>query len=258
MLTILSPSPSKSGIKTTHGDIFQVALERNPTAEDFSSTSVPPSSTESSSKRRRIVLLHACNTLGSWGGGIALAFKEQFPEQYEVYREHCLSHANDRIGSSLGRGAEQIQDRGIGRGRGRGRGRGWGRGRGRGDRGRGRGSGQSDRNHGTQDSSLVGTCLLIPPTTTSDISDTNPSVYIGCLFTSRAYGRNRDSPEDILAATRQALMDLMRQTNDQSEEWELHACRFNSGKFGVPWERTAAIIEELGIEMTVYVPPEEA
>lgn len=31
--------------------------------------------------------------------------------------------------------------------------------------------------------------------------------------------------------------------------------RFNSGKFGVPWEDTEAILEELGVEMVVYSPP---
>jgi hypothetical protein len=33
----------------------------------------------------------------------------------------------------------------------------------------------------------------------------------------------------------------------------LHS-RFNSGKFGVPWEDTEAILEELEVEMVVYNP----
>ena len=34
----------------------------------------------------------------------------------------------------------------------------------------------------------------------------------------------------------------------------LSSSRFNSGKFGVPWEDTEAILEELGVEMVVYSP----
>ncbi|KAJ3550882.1 hypothetical protein NMY22_g150 [Coprinellus aureogranulatus] len=86
---------------------------------------------------------------------------------------------------------------------------------------------------------LVGTCLLLPA----------EKYTIACLFTSRNYGRNKDKPDQILAATKTTLGDLVRQN---TEGKELHACRFNSGKFGVPWERTASIVEELGVTMTVY------
>jgi ADP-ribose 1''-phosphate phosphatase len=34
----------------------------------------------------------------------------------------------------------------------------------------------------------------------------------------------------------------------------LHACRFNSGKFAVPWEDTEAILKDLGVQMTIYSP----
>ncbi|KAF2010205.1 hypothetical protein BU24DRAFT_428218 [Aaosphaeria arxii CBS 175.79] len=36
------------------------------------------------------VLIHACNTQGSWGAGIAAAFRIKYPEAYKVYRSHCL------------------------------------------------------------------------------------------------------------------------------------------------------------------------
>jgi len=41
------------------------------------------------------ILLHACNCIGSWGGGIALAFKQKFPSAYETYRKHCSAHSDD-------------------------------------------------------------------------------------------------------------------------------------------------------------------
>jgi len=33
--------------------------------------------------------------MGSWGGGIALAFKQKFPSAYETYHKHCLSYSDD-------------------------------------------------------------------------------------------------------------------------------------------------------------------
>ena len=98
------------------------------------------------------ILVQACNTKGSWGAGIALAFRERFPEQFEQYAQHCKEKKD----------------------------------------------------------TLVGTCLLLQAENHS----------IACLFTSRNYGRNKDSPDQILAATKTALQDLVRQNTKGKE---LHA-----------------------------------
>ncbi|KAF2249306.1 hypothetical protein BU26DRAFT_519424 [Trematosphaeria pertusa] len=37
------------------------------------------------------VLIHACNTQGSWGAGIAAAFRTKYPQAYKAYRNHCLA-----------------------------------------------------------------------------------------------------------------------------------------------------------------------
>jgi len=129
------------------------------------------------------ILVHACNTLGSWGAGIAAVFKEKYPSQFELYKTHCKEHGQ----------------------------------------------------------ALIGTCLLIP----------GDKYNIACLFTSRAYGKRKDKPDEILAATRTAVQDLMKQNPGKKP---LHACRFNSGKFGVPWEHTEVILNEVGVEMVVYSP----
>ncbi|KAF2279061.1 uncharacterized protein EI97DRAFT_226615 [Westerdykella ornata] len=42
------------------------------------------------------VLIHACNAQGSWGSGIALAFRNSYPSAYQVYRSHCLTRHNPR------------------------------------------------------------------------------------------------------------------------------------------------------------------
>lgn len=57
---------------------------------------------------------------------------------------------------------------------------------------------------------LVGTCLLIK----SEEHD------IACLFTSRAYGKKKDTQDEILEATKSAIIDLLAQNTDKKE---LHA-----------------------------------
>jgi len=93
------------------------------------------------------ILVHSCNTVGSWGAGIALAFKERYPAEFEIYRSICKEQGAD----------------------------------------------------------LIGTCLLIPGT----------KHHIACLFTSKAYGRRKDGKSEILAATKTAVEDLVRQNRDK-------------------------------------------
>ncbi|KAJ7598745.1 hypothetical protein C8J56DRAFT_1157847 [Mycena floridula] len=89
----------------------------------------------------------------------------------------------------------------------------------------------------------AGTCLLI----------SGEQHDIACLFTSRGYGRSKDSPDEILQATRTAIRDLLSQNSSGKE---MHACRFNSGKFAVPWPETEQVLVEEEVNMTVYEPPE--
>ncbi|TFK40733.1 ADP-ribose 1''-phosphate phosphatase [Crucibulum laeve] len=131
------------------------------------------------------ILVHSCNTLGSWGAGIALTFRETYPAQFEEYEAHCKSYGTE----------------------------------------------------------LIGTCMSIP----------GEKHDIACLFTSKAYGRRKDKPEEILDATKEAIQDLMKQNQTGKA---LHACRFNSGKFAVAWTDTEAILKDLGVEMVVYEPVE--
>ncbi|KAJ7918793.1 hypothetical protein B0H13DRAFT_2268953 [Mycena leptocephala] len=131
------------------------------------------------------ILIHACNTRGSWGAGIATAFQERYPGAFAKYKNTCKKHGE----------------------------------------------------------ALLGTCLLIRGETHD----------VACLFTSKDYGRRVDSPADILAATKLSVADLLKQNVDPVKE--MHACRFNSEKFGVPWEETEKVLVELDAEMTVYERP---
>lgn len=99
-----------------------------------------------------VILVHACNTLGAWGGGIATTFKAKYPSHFEFYKAYCEEHGQ----------------------------------------------------------ALVGTCLLIP----GNRHD------IACMFTSRAYGKRKDKPKEILAATRTAVQDLIKQNTNKKP---LHA-----------------------------------
>jgi ADP-ribose 1''-phosphate phosphatase len=94
----------------------------------------------------------------------------------------------------------------------------------------------------------TGTCLLIPPCE----SDAGPKHWIACLFTSAAYGKKKDAPEEILRNTETAVRDLLVQVQLARGRDEMIAglrmCRINSGRFGVEWERTEAVLRGMKIE----------
>lgn len=48
-----------------------------------------------------VLLAHACNCYGVWGGGIAAAFRTKFPSTYQLYHDYCKERS-DRPDSMLG------------------------------------------------------------------------------------------------------------------------------------------------------------
>ena len=148
----------------------------------------------------RALLVHACNAVGSWGGGVALAFRGRYPGAFGAYRAHCARSTPDR---------------------------------------------------------LAGTALLIPPQRQTGQRrrrrQQQQQHYIGCLFTSRRYGRARDPPDAILRATGPAMRHLMRLVAEEEARSgvgiaEVRMCRVNSGLFAVPWESSRRAIEELELD----------
>jgi ADP-ribose 1''-phosphate phosphatase len=130
------------------------------------------------------LLVHACNCVGSWNAGIALAFQNKYPAHYAIYQAHCKSRTPN---------------------------------------------------------SLLSTCLLIPPQPGS-----GPNHWIGCLFTSRKYGRGKDSKDDILDSTDSALQDMLEQLEDLKKKPKgVWMCKINSGSFKVPWSQTKKLIKAL-------------
>jgi|ERR1700677_4174250 len=127
------------------------------------------------------IIIHACNTKGMWGSGIAKEFAKRYPRSYACYTEVCKN----------------------------------------------------------QGPALIGTCLLIP----------GGDYTIGCLFTSKNYGQFVDSPDKILAATRTAIADLIKQNTNNLP---MHICKINSGLFRVPWSDTKKILKEFDKDFVVY------
>ena len=48
------------------------------------------------------IIIHACNSQGMWGSGIAAAFSKLYPQSYEWYRGFCREW-NERRGTACGR-----------------------------------------------------------------------------------------------------------------------------------------------------------
>lgn len=106
-----------------------------------------------------------------------------------------------------------------------------------------------------------GTASIWPPLA-PDYRGGKKKHYIICLFTSQGVGRQVDSPDLIVNSTHAALKDLKAQIDKYElttgEKFPpLFCCRFNSGLFGVPWERTRKLLDDSGLEVTVVYPPDE-
>ena len=134
------------------------------------------------------VLVHACNSRGVWGAGIAYQFKKRFPEAYRMYSHWCKVHHYN----------------------------------------------------------VVGKCLVVA----------DHGCVIGNLITSHGYGIYKDNEDKILTATYKSICDLLQQLPVYKV---IVSPKINSGLFGVPWERTEALIKEAivhsghDIEWRVYV-----
>lgn len=181
------------------------------------------------------LLIHACNCQASWAAGIAKAFKQNCPEAFPKYAAYCKKWTPDQ---------------------------------------------------------LFGTAFLIAPSddafsaaTTKETADGDdegfaeaddddepgdPAThFVGCLFTSHHYGKRKDSPTKILAATKPAMEDLLRKVQEWNESVdegkrikEVRMCKINSGLFNVPWEKTRQVLEGIevgksGVEVVKVVSLEE-
>jgi len=90
----------------------------------------------------------------------------------------------------------------------------------------------------TKANELLGTCAIYP---NLYVPKTH---YVGCLFTSKGYGKNVDDPKTIIASTRMSLTYIIKEI-DTLEIKDVYSNKFNSGLFNVPWQKTEEILKEL-------------
>ena len=168
------------------------------------------------------LIIHACNCDGSWGAGIAAAFKDRYPKAYMEYVYHC-----EEFDHSLLDKAQLIPPVDAFE------------------------SGTKDKNKDEG--------INEPSTSSKDSRQTDGTEvakhFVGCLYTSRGFGRRRDRPARILQATAPAMVDLLRKVNawnakaeDSEKIGEVRMCKINSGLFAVPWEKTKKVLEEIEVE----------
>lgn len=121
------------------------------------------------------VLVHACNSKGVWGSGIAKDMKTRFPKAFENYNNECL---------------------------------------------------------------------LYPMIAEFDFTMEN-EYKIASIITSKSYGNDVDSKDEILVNTSIALNELCRYLDDNDDNDLIYSNKFNSGLFKVPWEETEKILKIL-------------
>lgn len=118
------------------------------------------------------LFVHACNGQGVWGSGIAVGFREGFPNAYELYK-----HSPNRSGDGY---------------------------------------------------IIYENCM------------------IGCLITSKNYGKKKDPPSLILKNTELAIRNML--TDNVEGDIIIHSPKINAGLFEVPWQKTKKVIKKVGNE----------
>ncbi|KAI4275709.1 MAG: hypothetical protein LQ337_003021 [Flavoplaca oasis] len=203
------------------------------------------------------ILIHACNTKGSWGAGVAAVFKKYSPAAFNYQKYHCTTptgpstslaaHQKSLVGTCLliqpFPSAEPLNPK-----------------------------------HPTP----------AKPTPQQE----EKKYWIACLFTSSGYGKNVDTPSAILDATKRAIADLREEINERriqiqqnermkeryekllqrdgddvdmrrllaicKEETEVmgecYSVRINSGLFGVPWVETKKVLKWGFVDMVIVRP----
>ncbi|KAL9032706.1 MAG: hypothetical protein Q9180_006348 [Flavoplaca navasiana] len=204
------------------------------------------------------ILIHACNTKGSWGAGVAAAFKKYSPAAFNYQKYHCTTLTDPS--TSLAAYQKSLV--------------------------------------GTclliPPFPAIETPNFKHPTPAKPTTQQVEKKYwIACLFTSSGYGKNVDTPSAILDATKRAVADLREQIrerririqqNEQMKEryemslqqngddvdtrrllvkceeetevmGECYSVRINSGLFGVPWVETKRVLLKWGLLDMVIVRP---
>ena len=119
------------------------------------------------------------------------------------------------------------------------------------------------KKHASNPSGLLGSTYLIK----SESSDPGNSgrenvAYVACMFTSDAFGRRKNSADDIVENTDKSMLHLESQLAElaKTEPIEqqdgvnvVNMPKINAGLFNVPWEETEAVLKKHQVLINVYV-----
>ncbi|KKK18341.1 hypothetical protein P175DRAFT_0499367 [Aspergillus ochraceoroseus IBT 24754] len=169
-------------------------------------------------------LIHACNCQGSWGKGIALAFRNKYPTAFAIYRSFCQNHARN------------IQDQDVSPRTGR-----------KIQLPEGRAliippQAQDYDEQGSKKHWIV--CLFTSRGYGRNVSSAEVIL---------------ENTELAVADMKKQLQEL---SESPAGEYDiavdgLWSCRFNAGLFGVDWSLSRQVLEDSGLEVTVVRPPGE-
>lgn len=192
-------------IKYIKGDLFQIAKQ---------------SVTNNNNNNKPILLAHACNCLGIWGGGIATVFKNRYFSSYELYHTYC--HSFDSPNEILGKSLILPID-------------------------------PSDEGFIGNNDNLLVICLF-----TSIIGqESNTEIVKNTKMALTDLQLKLDNPQLIENEKAREIIvnfnnDLKNQGKSNLNEIVINMPQINSGIFGVPWEQTEHVLNGSELNINVY------
>ncbi|VEU21318.1 DEKNAAC102575 [Brettanomyces naardenensis] len=162
-----------------------------------------------------LLLAHACNCMGVWGGGIAFAFKQRFTSAYKIYHKFCTDFRSDPsslLGKSL---LIPVSPR---------------------DSGFVKGAGEK----------LLIVCLF-----TSVMGE--ESAHEIATNTKNALLDLKKQLADPTLVYDKTARSIVEGYESKTEELTVNMPKINAGIFGVPWELTENALKSSGLPCRVFV-----
>ncbi|KAK5132302.1 hypothetical protein LTR08_009210 [Meristemomyces frigidus] len=93
----IPPEPQRSSTATTATQVITPESSPGPTPSSARKLQIQEEHGDIFAAPPRTLIIHACNCQGSWGAGIAKAFKDRYPAAYLVYSDHCDDNDPDAL-----------------------------------------------------------------------------------------------------------------------------------------------------------------
>lgn len=119
------------------------------------------------------------------------------------------------------------------------------------------------KKHADNPAGLLGSTYLIR----SEVSDPGNVgrgnvAYVACMFTSDAFGRRKNTADDIVENTDKSMTHLEQQLQSLAQKESIEQLdgksvvnmpKINAGLFNVPWEETETVLKKHDAFVNVYV-----